>query len=247
VSRVTIRPYSKKASKAVRICIISDLHANLEALCTLPQSYDELWVLGDLVNYGPDPAATIEFVRSRASLVIRGNHDHAVGFAADCGCSPRFLTMAEATRDYTIATLSGADKRYLRQLPTSARRQIEGTIFFLCHATPANLLYEYRPPDSPLWDEAEEASRGANVILTGHTHLQFSHRSGERVVVNPGSLGQSKMGNPVARYAVWEDGHFELKACEYPLETTASKITAMPVPDDVKRDLIHVLRTGTVP
>jgi protein phosphatase len=231
----------------VRICIISDLHANLEALHALPQGYDELWVLGDLVNYGPDPAATIEFVRSRASLVIRGNHDHAVGFAADCGCSPRFLAMAKATRNYTISTLSAADKRYLQQLPTSARRQIGETIFFLCHATPANPLYEYRPPDSPLWDETEDVSHGANVILAGHTHLQFSHRSGERIVVNPGSLGQSKMGNPLARYAVWEDGRFELRTCEYPVETTMRKIKAMPVPDDVKRDLIDVLRTGTVP
>jgi putative phosphoesterase len=231
----------------VRICIISDLHANLEALQALPQDYDELWVLGDLVNYGPDPAAAIEFVRSRASLVIRGNHDHAVGFAADCGCSPRFLTMAEATRDYTIATLSDVDKRYLRQLPTSARREIEGTIFFLCHATPANLLYEYRPQDSPLWDEVEETSHGAGVILAGHTHLQFSRRHGERVVLNPGSLGQSKMGNPLARYAVWEDGRFELMTREYPIETTARKITAMPVAGDVKQDLIHVIRTGTVP
>jgi putative phosphoesterase len=230
----------------VRICIISDLHANLEALYALPQSYDELWVLGDLVNYGPDPAATIEFVRSQASLVIRGNHDHAVGFAADCGCSPRFLTMAEATRDYTVAALSPADKQYLRQLPTSARRKIGGTIFFVCHATPANPLYEYRPPDSPLWHTAEEVSHGANVILTGHTHLQFLHRFGERVVMNPGSLGQSKMGNPLARYAIWEDGHFELKACDYPVETTAGKIRAMPIPDDVKRELIQVLRTGSV-
>jgi putative phosphoesterase len=231
----------------MRICIISDLHANLEALAALPRDYDELWVLGDLLNYGPDPAATIDFVRSHASMVIRGNHDHSVGFAADCGCSPRFLTMAEATRDYTIAMLSGADKQYLQELPTSARREMEGTTFFLCHATPTNLLYEYRPPDSPLWDRAEEASNDANVILAGHTHLQFSRRSGERVVVNPGSLGQSKAGNPLARYAIWEDGHFELKAREYPVETTAKKIMAMPLPDDVKRDLIHVLRTGTIP
>jgi protein phosphatase len=230
----------------VRICIISDLHANLEALYTLPPRYDELWVLGDLVNYGPDPAAIVDFVRTHASLVIRGNHDHAVGFGAECGCSPRFLTMADATRDYTIATLSEADKHYLRKLPTSARRQIEGTVFFLCHATPADLLYEYRPPDSRLWDAPEEASRGASVILAGHTHLQFLHRCGDRIVVNPGSLGQSKMGNPLARYAVWEDGHFELNACEYPVETTARKITAMPIPDEVQRDLINVLRTGNV-
>ena len=230
----------------MRICIISDLHANLEALQALPENYDQLWVLGDLVNYGPDPAAIIEFVRSRASLVIRGNHDHAVGFAADCGCSPRFLRMAEATRDYTIATLSERDKRYLRELPTSARRQVAGTTFFLCHATPANLLYEYRAPDSPLWDREEEASRGADVILAGHTHLQFSHRRGATSVVNPGSLGQSKMGNPLARYALWEDGLFELKACEYAVETTAMKIGTLPIAEELKHDLVAVLRAGTV-
>src|ERR1700746_3675262 len=100
--------------------IISDLHANLEALEALPGGYDELWVLGDLVNYGPDPAATIDFVRSRASTVIRGNHDHSVGFAADCGCSPRFRAMAEATRDYTLSVISVADRKYLHDLPTSA-------------------------------------------------------------------------------------------------------------------------------
>jgi putative phosphoesterase len=231
----------------MRICIISDLHANLEALGALPRSYDELWVLGDLVNYGPDPAAIIEFVRSHASLVIRGNHDHAVGFGADCGCSPRFLAMAEATRDYTLATLSAADKLYLRQLPTSARSQIAETNFFLCHATPTNLLYEYRPPDSSLWDKADGVSQNSNVILAGHTHLQFSRRCGKRLVVNPGSLGQSKMGNPLARYALWQDGHFELNAYEYPLEKTARKIIAMPVAQDVKRDLVQVLLSGTVP
>ena len=64
----------------MRISIISDLHANLEALSALPRDYDELWVLGDLVNYGPNPAEIIDFVRSHASMIIRGNHDHSVEF-----------------------------------------------------------------------------------------------------------------------------------------------------------------------
>src|SRR5438132_2358407 len=166
----------------MRICIISDVHANMDALSTLPGEYDELWVLGDLVNYGPEPAATIEFVRSHAAMVVRGNHDQSVGFDIDCGCSPRFRAMAEATRDYAIATLSSADRQYLRQLPTSARRQIEGTTFFLCHATPSDLLYEYRPSDSPLWDRIEEASSGADVVMAGHTHLQFSRVVGDRTI-----------------------------------------------------------------
>jgi putative phosphoesterase len=231
----------------MRICIISDLHANLEALCALPGGYHELWVLGDLVNYGPDPAATIDFIRSRASVVIRGNHDHAVGFDADCGCSPRFRAMAQATRDYTAAVVSAADRQYLRDLPTSAWRQANGKAFFLCHATPSDLLYEYRPPASPRWEQAESASAGADVILAGHTHLQFSRAAGQRTVVNPGSLGQSKAGDPRARYAIWEDGRFELKALEYPVERTIAKVSALSLGGGIKRDLIHVLRTGTVP
>jgi putative phosphoesterase len=231
----------------VRICIISDLHANFEALSALPRDYDELWVLGDLVNYGPDPAATIEFVRSHASTVIRGNHDNAVGFGADCRCSPRFRAMADATKDYTVSVLSREEKQFLRELPTCACRQIDGQIFFLCHATPADLLYEYRPPNSPLWALEEESSSGADVILAGHTHLPFCRTFGERTVVNPGSLGQSKAGDSRARYAVWQDGRFELESYEYPVEVTVGKIMSMPLPDAIKRDLIHVLRTGTTP
>lgn len=231
----------------MRICIISDLHANFEALSALPRDYDELWVLGDLVNYGPNPAETIEFVRSYASIVLRGNHDNAVGFGAGCGCSPRFLSMAEATRDYTVSVLSATDKRFLRDLPTCACRQVCDDIFFLCHATPSDLLYEYRPPDSPLWALDEESSLGANIILAGHTHLPFVRTFGTRTVVNPGSLGQSKAGDSWARYAIWQDGRIELKAYEYPVEKTVGKILALPLANEVKHDLIQVLRTGTVP
>jgi hypothetical protein len=65
--------------------------------------------------------------------------------------------------------------------------------------------------------------------------------------VNPGSLGQSKAGDPQARYAIWENGRFELSAFEYPVEKTVEKILAMPVSGAVKRDLIHALGIGTVP
>jgi predicted phosphodiesterase len=231
----------------MRLCIISDLHANLEALSVLPRDYDELWVLGDLVNYGPNPAEAIDFVRSHASITIRSNHDHSVGFGADCGCSPRFRAMAEATRDYTCSVLSAADKQFLRDLPTCACRDVGGNTFFLCHATPSDFLYEYRPPDSPLWERDEEARSGADVVLAGHTHLQFARRFGERMVVNPGSLGQSKSGDPRARFAVWQDGQIHLRALDYPIETTVGKIQALPLLEEIKSDLTTVLRTGKVP
>lgn len=153
----------------------------------------------------------------------------------------------DATRDFTVSALSAADKRYLRELPTCACRQIDGEVFFLCHATPADLLYEYRPPDSPLWALEEESSSGANIILAGHTHLPFSHTFTNRLVVNPGSLGQSKAGDSRARYAVWQDDHIELKAYEYPVEGTVDKILSLPLSEQIKRDLVHVLRTGSAP
>jgi putative phosphoesterase len=231
----------------MRICIISDLHANCEALAALPRDYDELWVLGDLVNYGPDPLAIIEFVRSHASVIVRGNHDNAVGFGADCGCSARFRAMADAMKDYTVSVSSEEQKQFLRELPTSACRRINGQMFFLCHATPSDLLYEYRPADSPRWAFEEELSSGADVILAGHTHVPFCRAFGRRTVVNPGSVGQSKAGDPRARYAVWQDGRFELKSYEYPVDITIGKIQSLGLPDAIKRDLIHVLRTGTTP
>jgi putative phosphoesterase len=231
----------------MRVVIISDLHANLEALSALPGDYDELWVLGDLVNYGPNPAEVIDFIRSHASVVIRGNHDHSVGFGAECGCSPRFRAMAEATRDYTRSVLSERDKQFLRDLPQCTRCRLDNQVIFLCHATPTDLMYEYRPPDSPLWQREEEASSGADVILAGHTHLQFVRECGSRRVINPGSLGQSKAGDPRARYALWQDGRIELRALDYPVDKTVEKICALPLPPEIKLDLTVVLRTGRAP
>lgn len=231
----------------MKICIISDLHANFEALLALPHDYDELWVLGDLVNYGPNPAEVIDFVRAHASIAIRGNHDHSLGFGADCGCSPRFRAMAEATRNYTSSVLSAVDRQFLRDLPTCACRKVDGNTFFLCHATPSDFLYEYRPPDSPLWGLDEGAGSAAEIVLAGHTHVQFARRFGKRMVINPGSLGQSKSGDPRARFAVWQDGQIHLRALEYPVETTIGKIQSLPLPEEIKPDLITVLRTGRVP
>ncbi len=82
----------------MRIVIVSDLHANLEALAALDPAYDKLWVLGDLVNYGPDPVQVLDFVRRHAALVVRGNHDHSLGYDEDPRCSERFRSMAEQTR-----------------------------------------------------------------------------------------------------------------------------------------------------
>jgi predicted phosphodiesterase len=71
------------------------------------------------------------------------------------------------------------------------------------------------PEDSDDWIR-EMDSVPADVLLVGHTHTPFIRRIGDRVVVNPGSLGQPKTGKPEACYAVWQDGTFELKSFSYP-------------------------------
>ena len=110
----------------MRVLIISDLHANLEAIGALPSDFDRLWVLGDLVNYGPNPAEVIEFVREKAAIVVRGNHDHSVGFDEDPRCSARFRAMAEETRRYTRSVLNEEHREYLRNLPLKATACVEG-------------------------------------------------------------------------------------------------------------------------
>jgi protein phosphatase len=157
----------------MKIVIVSDIHANLEALTSIPERYDELWVLGDLVDYGPSPREVIDFVRSHATVVVRGNHDHAVAFGEDPCCSPAFRAMASATLAYTKAILSPDDLEYLSKLPLIAERVVDGIRFLLCHAAPSDPLYKYVPPDSNLWDS--EAERRPYSSALRSVHRQFDH------------------------------------------------------------------------
>lgn len=229
----------------MRIVIISDIHGNFEALSRLPEEYDELWVLGDLVNYGPQPQQVIEFVRARATVVLRGNHDHSIGYDEDPRCTPRYAQMAEETRSFTQAVLGNEDKQFLRRLPLKTEIERDGKRFYLCHAIPSNPLYGYCPQESDRWPEELEAT-GCDFLLVGHTHTPFINHVGKQVVLNPGSLGQPKTGKPDSCYAVWDGGTFALKSFSYPIERTIRAIEAMPVTPQVKRDLVTVLQTGSI-
>ncbi len=229
----------------MKIVVISDLHGNFDALSALPQLGDELWVLGDLVNYGPMPVEVVGFVRSHSEVVIRGNHDNAVGFDADPCCTPRYAAMADATMQYSKSCLDGDAVAYLRGLPLTRVLERDGRKFFLCHATPSNPLYGYCPEDSDRWPkELEQVD--ADFLLVGHTHTPFVRKIGGKTVVNPGSLGQPKTGRADACYAVWEDGEFQLKQFAYPVQRAEERIGHLPVAEEIRRDLAKVLRTGSV-
>jgi protein phosphatase len=231
----------------MKIVIVSDLHGNYDALSALPESYDELWVLGDLVDYGPQPAEVVDWIGSRVAVKVRGNHDHAVGFDADPRCNARYREMAEQTRQFCLSALSAQQKDFLRQLPMQLTIERAGTRFHLCHARPSDPLYGYCPEDSDQW-EAELKEVGADILLVGHTHTPFIRRIGQQIVANPGSLGQpkTKTGAPKACYAVWQAGRLELKQFIYPVENVIGKLEKLPVAPEIRRDLAIVLRTGSV-
>jgi len=229
----------------MKIAIISDLHGNYEALRSLPEHFDELWMLGDLVNYGPDPGVVVDLVRSTSAVVVRGNHDHSIGYGVDPRCSVRYQKMAEITRRYTDSVLNEEQKQYLRQLPIKLELKRQDTRFYLCHAKPSDPLYAYCPEQSEEWvHELEHVKRDA--LLVGHTHTPFIRRIGNRVVVNPGSLGQPKTGKPDACYAVWEDGVFQLKSFPYDVDKTTGRLKTLGFPKEVEKDLITALQTGSL-
>ena len=102
----------------MKIVIISDIHGNLAALEAFPEkSFDQLWCLGDLVDYGPRPHQVIQWIRDNATAVIRGNHDQAVGFDVDPQCSPAYKHLASETMRYTRSVCTKGDFEFLRNMP----------------------------------------------------------------------------------------------------------------------------------
>ncbi len=230
----------------MKLIIISDIHANFDALSALTETYDELWVLGDLVNYGPEPSAVVDFVKSKAAVVVRGNHDHSIGYGEDPRCSSLYREMAEATGRITDSVLTFDQKLFLRGLPLTLEIQRENTRFYLCHATPSDPLFGYCEAESHRWIH-ELDNLPANVVLTGHTHVPVIRTIGNRKLVNPGSIGQPKMGRPDACYAVWEDGDIELRSYPYDVWKTVSKIRKLLIPVHVQDELAANLYTGEIP
>lgn len=218
----------------MKLVIISDIHGNHDALRALPEEHDELWVLGDLVNYGPQPNDVVADIMEKASLVVQGNHDHAVAHDDDSRCSARYRPMAEATRRYTSSALDDAQKTYLRGLPQQARAERDGLRFHLTHAMPSDPLHGRHPGDAAGW-EMELDGLQADVLLVGHTHVPMLRRIGDRVVLNPGSLGQPRNGTTPASYAVCQDGRFELKSFRYPVEATIAKLSGLGLPTPCRK------------
>ncbi len=240
-----------KTGEFVKIVIVSDLHANLAALEAFPErDYDQLWCIGDLVDGGPKPEESIAWVRRHATLVVRGNHDHAAGFSTDPQVSEPFKKLLAETLRYTLRVCSPEGLDFLRKLPifheTSVTAAERAFRFYLVHSIPTDPLFGHCLETSDRW--REEVKRiDADVLVVGHTHTPFVRTIGKTAILNPGSLGQPRTGRPLACYAVWEDGRISLKEYEYPVNETVEQIEKMPLAAGYQNVLIAALQTGELP
>lgn len=229
----------------MRICLLSDVHSNLPALDAVLAAagdVDAVWHLGDVVGYGPDPDGVVARLRERAAVGVRGNHD-----AAACG-GPEidwFNPDARRAMEWTRTAISEETRAWLSDLPD--RRQLAGCD--LVHGSPREPLWEYVTSLGVARDNLVllEAAIG----LHGHTHvpvawIQDGERvelvrgrpgrplalDGRRALVNPGSVGQPRDGNPEASFAILdpEAGTVEWRRVGYDVAAVQAAMRAAALP-----------------
>jgi protein phosphatase len=248
-----------------RILLLSDIHGNLPALRTVlnvVDKWDEVLVLGDLVDYGPHPGEVIDEIRRIGARVVRGNHDHAVGYGVDCRCSDETHWLSVWFREnVTLKLLGEGDKQYLAQLPLKLRIGDTPEILAV-HAAPSNPLYEYLHPwlgDDELCaklsphmrlyrlSHGNQCPRG--VYLIGHTHHQFLRMVRGTLIINPGSVGQPRDGDNRASYALLdtETGQVVLGRVKYDIDTLLRALEALRIPEPYMSALRHLIVKAEVP
>jgi predicted phosphodiesterase len=242
----------------MRYLILTDIHANLEGLTTClidarERGYDETLVLGDIVGYGPDPNAVIDVIRGlKPKAIVRGNHDKV---ALGMNQAEGFHAAARAAAHWMLESLTQQNREWLVALPMGPTI-IDGEIE-ICHGAPFD-------EDAYIFDEldARHAFEAATapVCFYGHTHFAVVFRmvkdlleivsppDGEtaltiepqsRYLVNPGSVGQPRDGDPRAAYAIYdtETKRLDLIRLAYPLEITQDKMLKAGLPDPLARRL----------
>jgi putative phosphoesterase len=230
----------------MRILVVSDIHGNWPALAAIDEPYDVCLCLGDLVDYGPDPLPCVRWAMDHATYAIRGNHDHGVAQGIPVSGDRGFRFLTGASRPSMWEALGPDERRYLLQLPVTQRLTLGGKRFLMVHATPRDPLDEYLLKDPETWARRVQNVE-ADLVCVGHSHMQFNLLVDGIVVLNPGSVGLPRDGDPRAAYAIIDDNRIELKRIGYPIEETIAGIEALPWERRAKDLMGQVLRTGRFP
>ncbi len=247
----------------MRCAIVSDIHANLEALEAVlddirKRGIREIYCLGDLIGYGPNPRECIDLAMRHFKLTIMGNHDQAALFDPE-----GFNASAESAIFWTREQLESRGNprqnerrwEFLGELP---RRHQEGE-FLVVHGSPRVPLNEYIFPEDIY--NRRKMERIFQLVdrycFVGHTHVPgIFLESGEfieptdlsegkfdlpeqKVVVNVGSVGQPRDGDPRACYVVLDDGTITFCRVPYDVEKTIEKIYRVPALDNFLGDRLR--------
>ena len=199
----------------MRIAVLSDIHSNLlalDAVLAAIGTVDAVWHLGDVVGYGPDPDAVVGRLRSIGATGVKGNHDAAAVGGSEIDW---FNPDARRAMEWTRTTINRATSAWLEALPQT----ISGGEWTLVHGSPREPLWEY--VTSVPVARANLAVLESRVGLHGHTHLPVAfveddgridvvspgdgsvlELRGRRALVNPGSVGQPRDGDPRSSYLI---------------------------------------------
>jgi len=239
----------------MRYAILADIHGNLDAFEAVLRDIDdkggadELWCLGDVVGYGPDPAECIALLRRHTHICVAGNHDWAaIGKIDICDFNPH---AAEACR-WTGGRLAPGDIEYLEGLPL----RLERGDFTIVHGSPREPIWEYVM--SVHEAEANFDCYDTKHCLIGHSHVPAvfelsdnscsieemvaSLRLGEhRLMVNVGSVGQPRDGDPRASYAVYDAGDQVIyhNRIEYDVARVQQRMVSLGLPRFLAERLGH--------
>jgi diadenosine tetraphosphatase ApaH/serine/threonine PP2A family protein phosphatase len=231
----------------VRYLILSDVHANLvalEAVLADAPEFDEIWCLGDLVGYGPDPNECVERIQDFPHISLAGNHDWAALGRLDIDT---FNTDARIANTWARSELRPAVREYLSGLPT----HMEKDGFYLAHASPREPVWEYILDANVAY--ANFSHFDTPFCLVGHTHIPVifgldeerercdtlippfanSLQLGEqRMIINPGSVGQPRDGDPRAAYAILnlDNKVWEFRRVAYSISITQERMRARGLP-----------------
>lgn len=237
----------------MKIAVISDIHANIEALRTVlrdieGQNVDQVYCAGDLVGYAPFPDEVIELIREKQIPTVMGNYDDGVGnMRFICGCDykdEKAQALGEQSIMWTKEHTTGENKEFLRKLPAEIRFKLGDKRALIVHGSP-NRLNEYIYQDTPDEFLAELIEKGdTDILVCGHTHKPFHRVIYGKHIVNAGSVGKPKHGNPRATYVIISPGagvEVEIRQVEYDFEATAREIEESGLPDE----FAEMIRRGT--
>ena len=227
--------------------IISDIHANLEALQKTLEiidksAVDEIICLGDVVGYGANPNECVDLVRKNCAATVLGNHDAA---AINLSVADDFHASAKKAIIWTANQLTGVNKEFLSSLPLVVKKN---EILFVHASAKSPELWDYII--DPIDVKVALGLIQEKICFFGHTHLpgifsrhgkEKSVSSDEQYIVNVGSVGQPRDRNPMLAFGIFNSSSwsYELIRSEYPHQQAAEKIYRAGLPEELGFRLMY--------